>query len=135
MKSDGYRRVQPPMGKQEDATLPALRAEQKLDKLDLTASQHFTQPPPRFNEASLIKALEKEGIGRPSTYANIMSKITDEERGYIEVIDRRFHATEIGKIVTDLLVQFFPKVMDLKFTSHFEEELDEIEMGRTRYES
>jgi DNA topoisomerase-1 len=134
MKFDGYRRVLSPAGgKQEDATLPAVSEKQKLDKLDLTASQHFTQPPPRYNEASLIKALEKEGIGRPSTYATIMSKITDEERGYIQVIDRRFHATEIGERVTDLLVQFFPNIMDLKFTSHFEEELDEVEKGKIKY--
>ena len=63
-------------GKQEDATLPALTEKQDLDRLELTASQHFTQPPPRYNEASLVKALEKEGIGRPSTYAAIIGKIT-----------------------------------------------------------
>src|SRR5262249_46776507 len=134
MKFDGYRRVWTP-SRQEDTDLPALSAKQKLDRLDLTASQHYTQPPPRYNEASLIKALEKEGIGRPSTYATIMSKITDEERGYIEVIERRFHATAVGKIVTDLLVQYFPRVMDLKFTSHFEEELDEIEERKIKYEA
>ena len=100
--------------------------------LDLTASQHFTQPPPRYNEASLVKALEKEGIGRPSTYATIIDKITSTERGYIEVKDRRFFATEIGKDVTDLLVEHFPKVMDLKFTSHMEEELDQIETKQTQ---
>ena len=97
-----------PGGKQEDATLPALTEKQPLDRLGLTASQHFTQPPPRYNEASLIKALEKEGIGRPSTYASIIHKITSEERGYIEVKERRFYATEIGKAVTDLLVRAFP---------------------------
>src|SRR5262249_30634526 len=75
--------------------------------------------------ASLVKALEKEGIGRPSTYASIISKIQD--RGYVEVKERRFFATELGKVVTDLLVEHFPKVMDLKFTGHMEEELDQIE--------
>ncbi len=133
LKFDGYRRVQAPIGKQEDATLPALSEKQALDRLGLTASQHFTQPPPRYNEASLIKALEKEGIGRPSTYASIIHKITSEERHYIEVRDRRFHATEIGKAVTDLLVEHFPRVMDLKFTSHMEEELDQIETRQTEY--
>jgi DNA topoisomerase-1 len=125
LKFDGYRRVLPPRGKQEDALLPALHADQKLDCLDLLPTQHFTQPPPRYNEASLVKTLEKEGIGRPSTYAAIISKI--QERGYVEQKERRFHATEIGMTVTDLLVEHFPKVMDLKFTSYMEEELDRIE--------
>jgi len=133
LKFDGFRRVLAPGGKQEDATLPLLTERQALDRLDLTASQHFTQPPPRYNEASLVKALEKEGIGRPSTYATIISKITSTERGYIEVRERRFHATELGKKVTDLLVEHFPKVMDLKFTSKMEEELDQIETRQTEY--
>ena len=75
LKFDGFRRVYQPGGKQEDATLPSLNESQPLDRLDLLASQHFTQPPARFNEASLVKALEKEGIGRPSTYAAIIGKI------------------------------------------------------------
>lgn len=132
LKFDGYRRVLTP-GKQEDATLPALAEKQALDRLGLTASQHFTQPPPRYNEASLVKSLEKEGIGRPSTYASIIHKITSEERGYIEVKERRFYATDKGKDVTDLLVEYFPRVMDLKFTSHFEEELDQIETRQAQY--
>ena len=103
-----------------------------LDRLDLFETQHFTQPPPRFNEASLVKALEKEGIGRPSTYASIIEHDPGprvrrrRRRG-------RFFATEIGKVVTDLLVEHFPKIMDLKFTSHFEEELDDIETGKCKY--
>jgi DNA topoisomerase-1 len=133
LKFDGYRKVLAPAGKQEDATLPAVHDNQVLDRLDLTASQHFTQPPPRYNEASLVRALEKEGIGRPSTYAPIIGKITSDKRGYIEVKDRRFYATEIGKVVTDLLVAHFPNIMDLKFTSHFEEELDEIETAKCHY--
>jgi DNA topoisomerase-1 len=133
LKFDGYRRVLSPAGKKEDATLPNLEPRQVQDRLGLTASQHFTQPPPRYNEASLIKALEKEGIGRPSTYATIIHKITSEERGYIEVRERRFFATEIGKVVTDLLVKHFPKIMNLKFTSHMEEDLDKIETKQTEY--
>ncbi len=133
MKFDGYRKVLPPAGKQEDATLPSLAEKQKLDRLDLTASQHFTQPPPRYNEASLVKALEKEGIGRPSTYATIIHKITSPERGYVEVKERRFFATKIGKDVTDLLIEHFPRVMELKFTSHMEEELDQIETRQAHY--
>jgi DNA topoisomerase-1 len=125
MKFDGYRRVLPPGGKQEDALLPNLTEKEALDLLKLSASQHFTEPPPRYNEASLVKTLEKEGIGRPSTYASIISKI--EERKYVELKERRFYATKLGMTVTDLLVEHFPRIMDLKFTSHMEEELDDIE--------
>src|SRR5262245_25810752 len=132
LKFDGYLRVMP-RGKQEEAELPKLSVNQIQDRLDLVASQHFTKPPPRYNEGSLIKKLEGEGIGRPSTYATIISKITSPDRGYIEVRDRKFHATAVGKIVTDLLVEHFPDVMNLKFTSHFEEELDDIEAGKMGY--
>jgi len=133
LKFDGYRKVLAPAGRQEDAELPPLHVGQEQDRLDLVASQHFTKPPPRYNEGSLVKALEKEGIGRPSTYATIINKITSEDRGYIEVQKGRFYATEVGKIVTDLLVEHFPRVMDLKFTSHVEEELDDIETAKCQY--
>lgn len=130
LKFDGYRKVYSP-SKQEDVNLPALEEKQDLDRLDTLVSQHFTQPPPRYTEATLVKALEKEGIGRPSTYAAIMGKITDEKRGYVRVEGRAFHATEIGKTQTDLLVDHFPDIMDLKFTSGMEDNLDEIETGKT----
>lgn len=130
MKFDGYRKVMP-AGKSEDTELPVLREAMKLAKLDLFETQHFTQPPARFNEASLVKQLEKEGIGRPSTYASIIETI--QNRGYVRQDARRFFATGTGKVVTDLLVAHFPKIMDLKFTSHFEEELDEIETGKCQY--
>jgi DNA topoisomerase-1 len=130
LKFDGYRRVLTPGGKQEDALLPSLHEKQALDLLELVPTQHFTQPPPRYSEASLVKSLEKEGIGRPSTYAAIISKI--QERGYVEQKERRFHATELGMVVTDLLVEHFPKVMDLKFTGFMEEELDQIESHKVR---
>ena len=125
LKFDGYRRVLPPSGKEDDQLLPPLEVGQALDCLELQPSQHFTQPPPRYTEATLVKTLEKEGIGRPSTYAPIISTIQD--RGYVKQAERKFHATELGMVVTDLLVKFFPKVMDVKFTSHMEEELDKIE--------
>jgi DNA topoisomerase-1 len=133
LKFDGYRRVLAPRGQQDEAEIPPVQVGQPQDRLDLVASQHFTKPPPRYNEASLIKALEKQGIGRPSTYATIIGKITSEDRGYIEVRNRRFHATEIGKKVTDLLVEHFPRIMDLQFTSHMEEELDDIETAKRHY--
>ncbi|HET6574304.1 MAG TPA: type I DNA topoisomerase [Fimbriiglobus sp.] len=131
LKFDGYRKVMPPAGKQEDTELPPLSDGQALDKLDLFETQHFTQPPPRYNEASLVKTLEKEGIGRPSTYASIIETI--QARGYVKQENRRFFATDIGKKVTDLLVEWFPKIMNPKFTSHFEEELDDIETGKCHY--
>ena len=128
-KFDGFRRVLPT--KSEDVELPTLAAKMPLDRLDLFETQHFTQPPARFNEGSLVKQMEKEGIGRPSTYASIIETI--QARGYVRQDARRFFATDVGKTVTDLLVQWFPKIMDLKFTSHFEEELDDIETGKCDY--
>jgi DNA topoisomerase-1 len=125
-KFDGYRRIL--SSKHDDAPLPSLTELQALHRLDLFSSQHVTKPPNRFNEASLVRALEKEGIGRPSTYAAIINKI--QQVGYVKQMDRKFHATELGKTVTDLLVQHFPEILDMKFTSHFEDELDEIERAK-----
>ena len=124
LKFDGHKRVWPPGGKKDDELLPPLSAGQALDLHELEATQHFTQPPPRYSEATLIKALEKENIGRPSTYAPIIQTIQD--RLYVEQKERRFFATELGIVVTDLLVKHFPKILDLKFTAHMENELDEI---------
>ena len=130
-KFDGYRKVLPPGGKQEDVILPDLDEGTDLNKHDVFGRQHYTQPPSRFSEATLVKAMEKEGIGRPSTYASIISVI--QNRGYVEQIAKRFHATEMGKTVTKLLVEHFPRIMDLKFTSRMEDELDQIETGKTGY--
>lgn len=124
LRFDGYRRVLAPAGKQEDRLLPALAVDDRLDLHELAPTQHFTQPPPRYSEATLVKALEKEDIGRPSTYAPIIQTIQD--RMYVEQKERRFYATTLGMVVTDLLVEHFPKIMDLKFTAHMEDELDDI---------
>ncbi len=96
-----------------------------LDKLE--PRQHFTQPPPRFSEASLVKELEKLGIGRPSTYASIISVIVD--RGYVELEQRRFHPTDLGEVVAKLLVRVLPNIFDADFTSRMEGELDKVEEG------
>jgi DNA topoisomerase-1 len=128
LRFDGYRRANPPAGKQEDALLPHLETDQGLDLHELKSTQHFTEPPKRYQEASLIKALEKENIGRPSTYAPIIQTIQD--RNYVEQKERRFFATDLGMAVTDLLVEHFPKIMDLKFTAHMEDELDDIVTGK-----
>lgn len=108
-----------------DAQLPKLDQGQTLDLADLRMTQHFTQPPPRFNEASLVRTLEAQGIGRPSTYAAIITTI--QARGYAKKDEKKFFPTDLGGIVTDQLIQHFPKVMDVKFTSHMEEQLDKIE--------
>jgi len=108
--------------------LPALEAGQKLTLRELKPEQHFTEPPPRYNEASLVKELEERGIGRPSTYAAILSTI--QERQYAQKIGGKFTPTEIGLVVTDLLVENFPDIFDIQYTARLEEELDEIEDGK-----
>ena len=120
---DGYQKLSP--SDTADQLLPALSVGQQLNLLELTPSQHFTKPPPRYTEASLVKALEKEGIGRPSTYATIISTI--QQRGYVEQDQRKFQATELGMLVNERLVKHFSHILDLKFTSNMEEELDKIE--------
>jgi DNA topoisomerase-1 len=105
--------------------LPAMKAGQSLVTVDIRAEQHFTKPPARYNEASLVKALEKEGIGRPSTYATIISTI--QQRNYVEQIKKQFFATQLGELVTDKLNQYFPDIMDIAFTRHVEDQLDKIE--------
>ena len=124
LKFDGYRRSLAPASKEDDKLLPPLQEGQVLELIELNPTQHFTQPPPRYTEATLVRALKKENIGRPSTYATTISTIQD--RGYVEQKERRFFATELGLVVTDLLVKHFPKVMDPKFTSHMEDELDQV---------
>ena len=92
---------------------------ERLRKERIEASQHFTEPPPRYTEASLVKALEENGIGRPSTYASIIGKI--QERGYVTLNARRFYAEKIGELVTDRLVENFDNLLDFGFTAHFED--------------
>ncbi len=105
--------------------LPPMKVGQRLATVDIKAEQHFTKPPARYTEGSLVKALEKEGIGRPSTYAAIISTI--QERRYVEKTDKKFFATDLGEVVTDKLNEYFPKIMDIAFTRHMEEQLDKIE--------
>ncbi len=114
-----------------DAILPHLKEGEKLTLLNLQPKQHFTQPPPRYTEATLVKALEEKGIGRPSTYATIMSTIQD--RKYVHKAEGRFHPTELGMVVNDLLVDRFAELMDVGFTAKMEEKLDHIEEGKTEW--
>jgi DNA topoisomerase I len=112
---------------EEERQLPALAGGDRTRVREVTPNQHFTQPPPRYTEASLIKALEEHGIGRPSTYAATISTIID--RGYVSVVERRLRPEPVGEVVTDLLVEHFGEFVDLKFTARMEEELDEIARG------
>ena len=127
LKFDGFLKVYPI--KFEEKEIPALDKDEKLDLIKINNSQHFTQPPARYNEASLIKALEENGIGRPSTYAPIISTI--QARNYIAKNEaRRFYPTEIGITVNSILVEHFPKIVDIGFTAKMEEDLDEIAEGK-----
>ncbi|TSC76088.1 MAG: DNA topoisomerase I [Parcubacteria group bacterium Gr01-1014_33] len=131
MKFDGFLKVYPM--KFTETELPELEPKEELDLQELKPLQHFTEPPPRFSEATLVKTLEKYGIGRPSTYAPIISTIQD--RGYVEKHERRYlKPTETGFLVNDILVEHFPKIVDLQFTAKMEEELDEIAEGKKEWQ-
>jgi DNA topoisomerase-1 len=138
MKFDGFLRVyeESKDGKDEEDEelkhkLPPLEAGQKLTLKELKPEQHFTEPPPRYNEASLVKELEERGIGRPSTYSAILSTIL--ERQYVQKLGGKFSPTEIGLVVTDLLVENFPDIFDIAYTARMEEELDQIEEGKENW--
>ena len=120
---EGFNKIWPTTSTEQQ--LPTMGVGQILAVVDIKAEQHFTKPPARYTEASLVKALEKEGIGRPSTYASIISTI--QERGYVEQTEKKFFATDLGEVVTDKLNEYFPKIMDIAFTRYMEEQLDKIE--------
>ncbi len=130
LKFPGFRILYGGDGK-GDALLPPLKEGQACDLLDLSPKQNFTQPPPRYNEASLVKALEDEGIGRPSTYAPIVETI--QKRNYVDVEDGYFYPTELGRVVNRLLEEHFAEVVDLNFTADMESQLDSIEEGEVSW--
>ncbi len=131
LKFDGFLKVYPM--KFSENEMPVLAEKEMLDLVRITPAQHFTEPPARYNEASLIKALEKHGIGRPSTYAPTLSTIQD--RNYIiKNEQKRFEPTEMGIIVTDMLVKNFPQIVDIEFTATMEKELDEVAEGKDTWE-
>lgn len=121
---DGYLRV---LGVQaaDEQTLPTLKEGQPFGAFSIEPLQKFSSPPPRYTEASLVKTLEAEGIGRPSTYASIIQVI--QERKYVEQLDRRFYATDLGEVVTDKMIEAFSELMDVGYTRSMEQELDQIE--------
>ena len=128
LRFDGFTRVLPPTSRKSDlADVPAYREGERLDCAKVEAAQHFTKAPPRYSEASLVRELERRGIGRPSTYASIISTIQD--RGYVTLKKRRFYAEKIGEIVTDRLVESFADLLDYSFTADMERDLDQIASG------
>ncbi|MFP6797058.1 MAG: type I DNA topoisomerase [Pseudomonadales bacterium] len=134
LKFDGFTRVLPTASRKEDEIeLPDLKIGDVVDCVDTEAVQHFTKPTPRYGEASLVKELEKLGIGRPSTYAAIISTIQD--RGYVTLKTRRFYAEKIGELVTDRLIESFEELLDYSFTANMEEQLDQIACGSKEWKS
>jgi DNA topoisomerase-1 len=117
----------------EDVVLPKLDEGETVDLVELLPDQHFTQPPPRYTEATLVKTLEEFGIGRPSTYAPIISTI--QQRGYVEKSEKRLYSTELGEIVNELLVEYFPDIFNVQFTAQLEQDLDLIATGEEKWVS
>ncbi|WP_127580588.1 type I DNA topoisomerase [Paenibacillus koleovorans] len=113
---------------EDEKMLPPLKADDKLDNKAIEPKQHFTQPPPRYTEARLVRALEEMGIGRPSTYAPTLETI--QKRGYVAMEEKKFIPTELGGLVIQLMVEFFPEILNVEFTAHMEEELDHVEEGK-----
>lgn len=132
VKFPGFTRIYKETDETQDRViLPELSEGEELERNKLESSQHFTEPPPRYTEASLVRALEENGIGRPSTYSTIVETI--QARGYALQQERRFYPTEIGEAVNDLLVEHFPKIMDLAFTAEMEGDLDKVAEGREEW--
>jgi len=133
LQFDGFQRVwKRDDGKDGDETLPELTEGERLTCTGILSEQHFTQPPPRYTEASLIKELEERGIGRPSTYAPTLETI--QERNYVRQQERRLHPTELGKTVDTVLRTNFPDIVDVAFTAELEKRLDSVEEGKRQYE-
>lgn len=138
LRFDGFMRVyregRDDDDEEDESRLPDLQAEQSVELRELRPDQHFTQPPPRYTEASLVKELEERGIGRPSTYASIMSTLASQKRDYTRFQQKRFVPTDTGEVTTDFLVRYFgDHFMDYQFTSDMEEQLDEMAEGKISY--
>jgi len=131
MKFDGFLKAYSGSFGEKDTELPKLTEGEKLELFKLNPSQHFTQPPARYTEATLIKELEKHGIGRPSTYAPTISTI--QNRGYVSKDGRALVPQDVGMVVNDLLVLHFPEIVDLQFTAEMEDDLDEIAAGKKKW--
>lgn len=130
VKFDGYMAVYNDTDKNK--MLPDMEEGESVKKVNTNPEQHFTQPPARFSEASLIKTLEENGVGRPSTYAPTLETI--QKRYYVKLAAKRFEPTELGEIVNSLIVEFFPDIVDVTFTAEMEEKLDEVEIGKEQWQ-
>lgn len=130
IKFDGFLKIYPSSIKEEE--LPALNDKDKVDLKEVKANQHFTQPPARYSDASIVKILEEHGIGRPSTYAPTINTIIT--RGYVTREEKKLAPTEIAFLVNDLLVEHFPRIVDFKFTAHMEDDLDQIAEGKAKWQ-
>lgn len=117
--------------KEEETYLPELNENDEIKAKEITPKQHFTQPPPRYTEATLVGAMEKKGIGRPSTYAPTLDTI--QRRGYVALDNRRFVPTELGEIVNEILIEYFPEIVNVDFTAKMERDLDLIEEGKAKW--
>ncbi|EWG11944.1 type I DNA topoisomerase [Cytobacillus firmus] len=116
---------------EKDNMLPDLKEGDEVLKKDIEPKQHFTQPPPRYTEARLVKTLEEQGIGRPSTFAPTLDTI--QKRGYVALDNKRFIPTELGEIVLELIMEFFPEILDIEFTAKMEKDLDYVEEGKVNW--
>ncbi|WP_408954558.1 type I DNA topoisomerase [Natroniella sp. ANB-PHB2] len=127
----GFLKVDTTRQSKKDELLPELTEEEKVELSEINPDQHFTKPPPRYTEAKLVKTLEEKGIGRPSTYAPVVSTI--QKRNYVEKENGKFKPTELGELVNKLLVDHFPNVTDVEFTAQLEEDLDKVEAGERKW--
>lgn len=131
IKFQGYQKVYRDFSKQKDNLLPEVAVGDQVDLEKLDSEQHFTQPPARYSEATLIKTLEENGVGRPSTYAPTLGTI--QKRYYVTLKNKRFEPTELGDIVNSIVVEFFPDIVNINFTADLEEDLDEVEEGKKEW--
>lgn len=131
LEFDGYQKVYKDFGKQKDNILPDLEKGEAIDLVKLDPKQHFTQPPARYSEATMVKKLEELGIGRPSTYAPTLNTL--RRRYYVTMKAKRFEPTELGEIVNELISEYFPQIVDAKFTAEMEENLDLVEVGEKEW--
>lgn len=131
LEFDGYQKVYKDLGKQKDNILPDLEKGEAIDLVKLDPKQHFTQPPARYSEATMVKKLEELGIGRPSTYAPTLNTL--RRRYYVTMKAKRFEPTELGEIVNELISEYFPQIVDAKFTAEMEENLDLVEVGEKEW--